>query len=523
MIGSPEVHTTPDETPGPLALFGRFAGFAALIWLMWPGEQGVPDSQQRLLAVTVMMAILWVTQAIHISATSLIPLVAFPLLGIQTAKVVSNAYINENIFLYFGGFIIAIGIEKWNLHRRIALMIINLVGTSPRQLLAGFMAATALLSMWISNTASTLLMLPIGLAMLSTLDDPSLAVSSKTSERLGASLMICIAWSASIGGMSTLVGTPTNLSFAGIWKELFPDAQQMSAGPWMINATPVCCVLLFFAWLLLGFNLKSTAAGADQRKQYIKDRLAELGRPSRAEILMLVIFVITGALWIFRKPLQFGSEPILPGWGPVFASWLQGIGVSPETAKSAVHDSTVALTMSLLMFFIPAEKTAEGKTRYLMDWKSVEGMPWGILLLIGGGFALAGAFVSTGLSETIGQQVTAKLQGHSQWSIVGSLCMLMTFLTEFTSNIATTNAVMPILGSVELDLDHRLFMIPATLSTSCAFMLPIATPPNAIVFASGRIPMMRMVKLGLIMNLIGTVLITIGALVLLGPAMGIAP
>jgi sodium-dependent dicarboxylate transporter 2/3/5 len=525
MIGPQDVHTdTDEESPGRLALAGRFFAFAAFVYLLWPVDGQMPDVRQRLLAVTVLMAVLWATQAIHISATSLIPLVAFPLLGIQTAKDVSNAYINENIFLYLGGFIIALGIEKWNLHRRIALLVIRLIGTSPRQLLMGFMSATAFLSMWISNTASTLLMLPIGLAMLTTLDDSPFGDRSDNGPNpLGANLMIGIAWAASIGGMSTLVGTPTNLSFSGIWVESFPNAPEMSAGPWMMNALPVCLVMLTIAWLTLGFGMKSTDTGSQTRDNYIRDQLASLGKPGRAELWMLVIFFATAVLWIFRKPLQFGAEPILPGWGPVVSNMLLGWGVDEQLATKAVHDSTVAMAMSLLMFFIPADKTRDGKTRYLMDWKTVEGLPWGVLLLIGGGFALAGAFASTGLSQWIGQGVTERLSGMPTWSIVGSLCLLMTFLTEFTSNIATVNTVMPILASVQLDVDPRLIMIPATLSTSCAFMLPIATPPNAIVFASGRIPMRRMIMLGFMLNLIGVVVITIGGLLLLGPTMGIDP
>jgi len=548
----PEEHRRPD--PHRAATLGKWGGLAVFLLLLFmPTPPDMPPAAQRMAAVTALMACLWMSQAIPIAATSLIPLAAFPLLGIQSAREVSKAYIDHNMFLFLGGFIIALGIEKWGLHRRMALHIVRVLGTGLRQVVLGFMAATAFLSMWISNTASTLLMLPIGLAMIASLrelagneipsathpasensgrlrsrltDEPAPETSARF-DQFAAVLMIAIAYAASIGGFTTLVGTPTNVTFLGIWNEQFPasryaDVPEISAGEWIAAVLPLGLLLLLGAWLLLTWRLPNRLGTQPLDRRFFTEKLRELGPVTSAEKRMLAVFVITALLWIFRKPLTAGGVQLVPGWGDFVAELLSGWNVRPEM----IHDSTVAVGMALLMFFIPAgrnQRDAHGRMRYLMDWQTAESLPWGILLLIGGGFAIAGGFQATQLADWLGERFANLVMEWPTWLLVAGVCFLMTFLTELTSNVATVSTLMPILAGTALSIgvDPRLIMLPAVISASCAFMLPIATPPNAIAFGSGRIRMGQMASYGIALNLAGVVLITAATFVLLAPQLGI--
>ena len=527
-------HHSPTTRSERTAWAGKVGALLVFVVILCvPHPAGMTPSGWRLLAVTLAMACLWITQAIPIAATSLIPLVAYPLLGIQAAKDVSKAYIDQNVFLFLGGFVVALGIEKWGLHRRMALHIVRVLGTGLRRVVLGFMVATAFLSMWISNTASTLLMLPIGLALVDAIRESSTSGDSKsddtnnqTIERFATVLMISIAYAASIGGFTTLVGTPTNVTFLGLWDERlypvekYPGAPQFSAGEWMIATLPLGACLMGCAWGLLTWRLPSRIEGRPMTRQFFDDRLRALGQPSAAEWRMLAVFVVTAVLWIFRKLLKFGSTEFLPGWGDIVAGWFSGWNVAPDM----IHDSTVAIGMALLMFVIPAGRKGPGPTEYLMNWKTAEKLPWGILLLIGGGFAIAGGFEATELAKWLGREFSHAAAGWEVWLLVAAVCFLLTFLTELTSNIATVSALLPILAKAaeDMQVDPRLLMIPAVISASCAFMLPIATPPNAIVFGSGRIRMAQMASYGIVLNLIGVVLITTATFVLLAPQLGIA-
>lgn len=519
------------------------AGFGRLQWLgLWigliatvvlfaqPPMGGLTRVEQNLAAVTVLMATLWITQALDIAVTSLIPLVAFPVLGIQPANVVSHAYIDQNVFLFLGGFIIALGIEKWGLHHRMALHIVRLLGTKPRKMVLGFMLATGFLSMWISNTAATLLMLPIGLAMLTSLRHLPLGAEwnsradrdrleqlrTRAMAQLGAVLLLGIAYSASLGGFTTLVGTPTNVAFLGIWHQRFPAAPEISAGQWMMAVTPLGLVYILAAWWCLTWNLPAIPGAEKLDRSFFTRKLKELGRPERAEWLMLAVFATTAALWIFRTPLTFGETRVLPGW--------QDWWVLKEIGATGLHDSTAAMGMAILMFILPARKNREGRTEFLMDWKTAEKLPWGILLLFGGGFALAGAFESTGLSVYLGKQFSALIADWPVWLIVAATAFLLTFLSELTSNVATVVTIVPVIAqtSVEIGLDPRLVMIPATIAASCGFMLPIATPPNAIVYGTNQIPLRQMLRYGILLDLLAVVLITGATFLLIVPQMGIS-
>lgn len=508
------------------------------IILLMPLPAGMTVEARRLLATTALMSAWWLTQAIPIAATSLIPVLMFPLLGIQSPDTVSSAYINKLVFLFLGGFIIALGIERWGLHQRIALHIVRVLGTSLRKVILGFMVATAFLSMWISNTASTLLMTPIAVALVVSLQD---ALSSragdspKTAENkidrngplgpFGISLMLGIAWSASIGGMTTLVGTVTNVQFVSLWESRFADGPQISAGGWLAAFGPIGIVMLLVTWGILTFRMPTPGKDAVNR-QFFSERLKAIGKPSRSEWMMLAIFLATAMLWTFRRPLEFGDVTLLGGWQTLVESFLfETLHANPATfPKGVVHDSTVAVGMAVLMFALPGERSADGQSQRLMNWETAQKLPWAILLLVGGGFAIASAFQQTGLAEWVGDAFAGTVDGWQIWALVAAICFLLTFLTEFATNVVVVSVIMPVLAeaSLKLNIDPRLLMLPAAASASCAFMLPIGTPPNAIVFSSGVLSMGDMARKGFLLNLIGVTLLTLGTVFYLVPHLGLS-
>jgi sodium-dependent dicarboxylate transporter 2/3/5 len=539
--------TNADESSSSetVEIIGKLLGLAAFVsMLQLPTPAGLTPAAFRLAAVTVLMAILWLTNAVPMAVTSMIPLIAYPLLGIQDARTVSRSYVDETGFLFLGGFIISMGIEKWGLHRRIALHVVRVLGMGPRRIVLGFMLATGFMSMWISNTAATLMMLPIALSMLLSLEE---LVGSKFTggvrhdgvrhfdsplDRLAIALTLSIAYAANIGGFTTLVGTPTNVAFIKSWNASFPGGPAVSAGVWMLAVVPLGVVVLLGAWGILAFRLKPLPGTQELDRRFFSERLAALGPPSRAEWMMAAIFVSTALLWILRNPLQFGNEPVLPGWG----DWVErhlasfraagGNGVAAPRPSPLVDDSTVAIGMALLMFVLPAGKTAENGTRFLMDWETAVRLPWGILLLFGGGFAIAEAFKSTGLSLSVGEWFANGVVGWPPWLLVFGVCLLMVFLTELTTNVATVSLFLPIFAAAavneKIGVDPRLLMIPATIATSCGFMLPIGTPPNAIVFGTGRMRMSHMIYHGLAINLLCAVLITAATFLFIVPQFDIS-
>ena len=493
-----------------------------------PTEMPVPA--QRLLAVTALMTILWVTQAIPIAVTSLIPIALYPFLGILPAEAVSESYMNDSILLYLGGFMLAIAIERRGLHRRWALNTVCVLGTGPKRLLLGFMTATALISMWISNTATTLMMLPIGLALMSAFeacleqDSRESANSPLVKQRLaslGAAIPLGIAYAASCGGIGTLVGSPTNLVFRRLWSQ---TGNLVSAAEWMMCCMPIAILMTLFSWLMLSLKLGPIPGAERVGRAFFKERVRLLGPMSREEWCVAIIFFSTALLWVLRQPLEFGDVFRIPGWGPaVTAAIVKGMGFDAALINKFISDATVAMGATILLFILPARRGGNGGRQRLLDWETVEKrLPWGIILLFGGGFAMADAFSSTGLSDWIGLQLTP-LGGLPTIALIGCVCLMMTFLTEFTSNVATTTTLLPILMALAatLNLDPRLLMIPATVTASCAFMLPVATPPNAIAFSSGQVSMGQMVKVGFWLNLIGVTVVTLMSSLLLGPVFGI--
>ena len=490
------------STTGIGSKIGLWLGLACFAFLMVVpiDPSNVPAS--RLAAVALLMAVWWVTDAIPLFATALVPLVLYPLLGIMSGRVTAPVYFNSTIVLFIGGFMIGLTMEKWNLHRRIALTIIQAVGGGPARIVLGFMLAAAFLSMWISNTATAVMMVPIGLAIVLQIEEK---FSPERTHKFTVGLMLAIAYACSVGGLTTLVGTPPNLSFVRIFEILFPEAPSIAFGQWLIMALPIGVLMLAISWLLITRVFYKVPDDVTIDSDVVKSERAALGRISYEEKAVMVVFVATAILWVFRVDLQLGFTSI-PGWSRLL----------PEPGM--IDDGTVAIAMASLMFFIPT-KNRMGGARRVMGPDVIPRLPWDIVLLFGGGFALAAGFQQTGLAQIIGNQFEA-LASLPTFVTILLVCLVLTFLTELTSNLATAEMILPILAAIAVatQTNPLILMIPATLSASCAFMMPVATPPNAIVFGSGRINVGEMARVGIVLNVIGAVVIasvvyTVGTIV----------
>ncbi len=482
---------------GPLVFFAA---------LGLPNPEGLSLEAQRAAAVALLMVVWWICESISLSATALVPLAAFPILGVISARDVSAAYGNPNIFLFAGGFFIAMAMQKWNLHERIALNVVKRVGSKPRSLVFGFMLATAFLSMWISNTATALMMLPIALAVIDTITKNGEGTGA---DRFGVCILLGIAYAASIGGVSTLIGTPPNGVFLGQFATLYPEADEIGFLQWMLIGVPLSGVLLPVTWWLLTRVLfRFEGLSTERVGQVIETRLKALGAMSRGERTVMVVWVLTAFAWIFRADIDLGSL-VIPGWSRLF----------PQAAF--IHNGTIAIASSILLFITPVDLK---RGEFALDWEWAKRIPWGILILFGGGLALAAGFRATGLVEWIGSHLTA-LKGVPPVVVVACIALLLTFVTELTSNVATAAIMMPILGGAlapVLGVNPLLLMIPAAISASCAFMLPVATPPNAIVFDGGHISVPQMARAGLLVNLVGVLLVTLVTYFLAVPVFDIA-
>ena len=442
--------------------------------------EGLSDEGNAVLASTLWIAVWWITEAIPIAATSLMPIILFPLSDGLSLSETTSSFGHRFVFLYLGGFILALSIEKWNLHKRIALNIIKIIGTNIKKIILGFMVATAFLSMWISNTATSVMMLPIGIAIIKQMKDLK---NTPENENLifGKSLMLSIAFSASIGGVATLIGTPPNLVFAGIIQEIYNI--EISFLEWFMFGLPISIILLFIAWVYLtnvAFKFKQDKF--DEGKKEINRQLKDIGSMSYEEKIVLIVFVLTGLAWITRT---FFLNKFLPN----------------------LDDSIIAL-ISGISLFIFQTKSKSGKNEKIMNWEDAVKLPWGILLLFGGGLAIAQGFQSSGLATWIAQNMV-QLEGFSVFLILLVVIAAVNFLTEITSNLATTAMLLPILAptAVILGVHPYILMVGATIAASCAFMLPVATPPNAVVFGSGYLKMSDMVRVGVLMNFISIIII----------------
>ncbi len=463
-----------------------------LYFFFFSGISPDQPSISRTLGVALWMALWWVSEVVPLAITSLLPVVLFPLLGIMNGKAVSSTYFNHVIFLFIGGFLVALAIQKWNLHRRIALNILSFTGVSPGRMLFGFMFATAFLSMWISNTATTMMMVPILISIIVKLEEMN---GREKVKEFAVGMLLAVAYSASIGGIATLVGTPPNLSFARIFHIYYPSAPEISFAQWFIFAAPLSLLAFGILYIYLYFLfVRKASKWKNIGPETIAREKIDMGPMSYEEKWVAALFVLLAILWFSRVDIDVGPIHI-PGWSGLFPF------------PRYINDGTVAILVAALLFVLPTSKKED---TFLMDWKAAEDIPWEIILLFGGGFALASGFKASGLSSWFGEQLVW-LKGVHPMLIVLCIVLLVTFLTELTSNTATVETFLPILAGLagSIQTNPLLFMLAATLAGSMAFMLPVATPPNAIVFGTRRVRVTQMMRAGLMLNLISAVLITL--------------
>jgi sodium-dependent dicarboxylate transporter 2/3/5 len=465
----------------------------------FPAPDALGQQGWLVLVIAILMAIWWMTEAVPMAVTAFIPLIAFPLLGLGDLTSVANYYAGSTTFLILGGFIIGIGLQRWNLHTRIALQTVRRVGTEPRRVIAGFMAASAFLSMWISNTATTVMMLPIAypVAMLLISENRGDAAQE---QRFGTALMLALAYSATIGGMMTLIGTATNVMFRGYFEENY--GLEIDFLDWMTMAVPIGLALLFIIWwILTRLMLPGKMEAHSGIAEIIDGKLNELGNMSVGEKRTIFVFVLTAGLWVGHGLI----EPYLGGL--------------------KLNDASIAIFGALLLFVIPADWK---RGTFLLKWSDTRDVPWGILILLGGGLAMAGAMNSFGVADWLGGKI-ASFRDFPVWALILLTVTFIVFLSELMSNVATLAAFLPVIVATAIGFGENplLFAVPAAFAASCAFMLPVATPPNAIVFGSNLVTVPQMAKTGFWLNIVAIFLLGAASYILvkfvLGVELGVVP
>ncbi|MCR9130687.1 MAG: DASS family sodium-coupled anion symporter [Alphaproteobacteria bacterium] len=478
---------TARDSDGP-ALYQRVGLFlgpaAALVTALTFSPEGLPREATLVAAIGLLMAIWWATEAIPVAITAFLPLVALPILDVVPLRDIAAPYAHPIIYLFFGGFVIALAIERCGLHRRIALGVFSLAGADARGLVAGFMLAAAFVSMWISNTSTTLMLLPIAVSVVTVIGETMPNLSLKQRDNFGVSLLLGLAYGATLGGLATLVGTPPNAFMVGFMADNY-DAH-IDFARWMLVGLPVSLTLLPLAWLLLTrvmFPIDFKAS--DEAIRHIATMRESLGAMSKAEVRTALLFLFLVAGWLSR-------------------GWLAGLPFVGE-----ISDTGVAMIAAIAAFLIPSGKKGEA----LMTWESMSKLPWGVLILFGGGLALAAAITSSGLALWMGQQLAVLGTVNTVLLIIAATALVI-FLTELTSNLATTATFLPVIAAigVETGQDPLIYVIPVTLAASCAFMLPVATPPNAVVFSSGLVAIPTMARVGLALNIIAVVVLSLVSL-----------
>ncbi|WP_418286803.1 SLC13 family permease [Halorubrum sp. DTA46] len=472
--------------------------FAAI--LLAPSPEGLSVGGQGVAATTAWVAVWWIGEAVPIPATSLLPIVLFPLTRALDVTAAAAPYANDLIFLFMGGFFIAMAMQRWELHRRVALRTIRAIGAGPERIILGFMVATAFLSMWVSNTATAMMMTPIGLAVILQTSD----IIERTGENIptaqgefnfGTALMLCIGYSASVGGIGTIIGTPPNLVLVGAIDETFD--QSVSFAQWMLYGVPISVLGVAIIWVYVTkFIVPPQMDSLPGGMEVIDEEIAALGSMTREETLVLVVFAATALGWLSRS---FLLQPVIPG----------------------ITDSMIAVAGALVLFLVPARE-ADGSFTFLLDWETAVRIPWGIILLFGGGLSIAAGFQETGLAAWIGGFLGV-LEAVSLLVIVTVVVLLTIVMTEVTSNTATTAMLMPILAGLAIGIGIHPYgiMIGAATAASFAFMLPVATPPNAVVFGTGYITMPQMAKVGFGLNIVGALLVVLLTVTWLPLAWGI--
>ncbi|AXJ02351.1 solute carrier family 13 (sodium-dependent dicarboxylate transporter), member 2/3/5 [Cyclonatronum proteinivorum] len=473
---------------------GLFAGPSAfLLMYLAPTPEALSTEAWRVAAVGLFMAIWWVTEAVPIPATALLPIVLFPILEVSTIGQATAPFANPLIYLFMGGFIIALALEKTNLHRRIALRIVLFVGVKPTSVIIGFMLAAAFLSMWVSNTATAMMMLPIALSIIRLVERGKDISRGELQTNFGMVMLLCLAYACNVGGIGTLIGTPPNALMAGYMLDTY--GVEIGFAQWMMLGLPIVIVslpIIFVILTRLVYPIKITEIPGG--KAMIRDELKDAGRMSRAEKMVSIVFLTVASLWIFRPLL----EPFIPN----------------------LSDTGIAIFGAVLMFLLPVSFR---NFEFVLQWEDAKRLPWEVLILFGGGLSLAAAITDTGLAEWIGMSIS-----HLDWIPIFALLLLsllvIIFLTEITSNTATAAAFLPILASVAIMMgyDPMVLAIPAAIGASCAFMLPVATPPNAIVYGSGLVSIPQMARAGFMINLSMVVVISVAVYLLLYFVFGIA-
>lgn len=463
-------------------LVGLFLGPAFLLLMMLAGApEDLSNNAWMTAAVGVLMAVWWATEAVPIAITALLPLVAFPLFGIASIQETAAPYSNKVIYLFLGGFIVAFAMQRWNLHRRIALTVLQRAGGNGRSLVGGFMLSSALISMWVMNTSTTMMLLPIAVSIITVIHKTVGTLNDKGREDFQFSLLLGVAYGATIGGMATLVGTAPNAMFAAFMLENY--GTEINFSSWMKVGLPLSALMLPLAWLALTrWVFKVDFVTSDEGRAALKRMKTELGRMSVPEKRVGIVFLLMAFFWVFRPAL------------------------SQYPGLSALDDSLIAMAGAILLFVVPSGDKTDP---LLLRWQYAEKLPWSVLILFGGGLTLAGAVSRTGLAEWLGGSLHA-VGTLPLVMIVIVTATLIIFLTELTSNIATTATFLPVVGAVAIEAgyDPIVLAVPVTLAASCAFMLPVATPPNAIVFGSGLLTIPRMARAGLALNLISIVLVS---------------
>lgn len=485
--GTPQTSGTAGPAPYKYQLVGRALGPLVFLTMMLFGQsqEVMPIEAWRVAAAGLWMAIWWSTEAVPVAVTALLPLILFAPLGVSDMREAAAPYANPTIFLFMGGFIMALALERCDLHRRIALAVVDKVGTNGRQLVGGFMFVCALLSMWMTNTSTTMMLLPIVLSIAAVISDNVQDLTDESRKNFKIAMLLGLAYSASIGGLATLIGTPPNALLMGFMAENY--GIEISFARWMMVGVPLSFIMLPIAWLLLTrYLFRFDVPESDAVKAHLHGLRQEMGKMSTPQRRVAWIFSGLVLSWMFRKP------------------------VTEALNISGVTDAGIVLTAALLLFVLPS---GDAKNPRLMTWEYITRLPWGVLILFGGGLSLAAAVSGSGLALWLGEQL-APLNAWGIAALVVASVALVIFLTELTSNLATTATLLPVMGAiaVQAGLPPIMLTVPITIAASCAFMLPVATPPNAIVFSTGDISIPQMARAGIALNLIGIVLVSIIAL-----------
>lgn len=466
---------------------GLAAGpIAAILVLLLFRPESLSEAGRATAAAATLMAIWWATEAVPVAVTALLPLVLFPLFGISPIAEIAPAYAHPTIYLFLGGFVIALAIERAGLHRRVALLVFRIVGVNGKSLVGGFMIAAALLSMWISNTSTTLMLLPIVMSVVVVIRDTMSHLTDTQRRDFETAMLLGLAYGATLGGMTTLVGTPPNAFMSGFMQTTYNV--EIDFARWMLVGVPLAVIMLPLSWLVLTRILfKVEFKSSPAAREHISGLMRDLGPVTTAEYRIGIVFVLLVVGWLARKP------------------------IAAMTGVAELSDAGVAMAAALATFLVPSGS----RTGNLMTWDDTSRLPWGVLILFGGGLALAAGMSSSGLTLWIGQQLAPLGQMHIAILIIAATAIVI-FLTELTSNLATTATFLPVMAAlaVETGSDPLIFVIPVTLAASCAFMLPVATPPNAIVFSSGCLSIPRMIRAGIALNAVGVAILSLIALYL---------